>query len=85
MCADHHLPPAAAQLIAQQCRVDDFDLLQAQLAIPHIELVEHRVGEGHELTEHAPMAGTQFAATAPVSEPLLVVPGALASITAEQE
>ncbi|MNF64164.1 hypothetical protein D3C84_458880 [compost metagenome] len=83
--ADHHLPSAAAQLIAQQCRVDDFDLFQAQLAIPDIEFVEHGVGEGHELAEHSPMAGTQIAATAPISEPLLVVPGALASIAAEQE
>jgi len=83
--AHQHLPACAAQFIAQQRRVDDFDLLDAQLAVPHVEFVEHGIGEGHELAEHPPMSRTQFAAPAPVGEPLLVLPGALAGAASEQE
>ncbi|MCY1181437.1 hypothetical protein D9M73_219380 [compost metagenome] len=85
MRAHQHLPACAAQLIAQQRRVDDFDLFDAQLAVPYVEFVEHGIGESHELAEHSPVARAQFAATAPVGQALLVLPGAVSGAAAEQE
>ncbi|MNG01635.1 hypothetical protein D3C84_846250 [compost metagenome] len=85
VCAHQQLPAAATQLIAQQRRVDDFDLLDAQLAVPHVEFVEHRISEGHELTEYPPMGRAQFSASAPVGEALLVLPGTAAGAATEQE
>src|SRR3546814_12464247 len=80
-----HLPTAVAQMIAQQCRIDDFDLFQAQLAVPDVELVQQGVGKRHELPEHPPMAWTQLGAAAPVGQALLVLPGCLSGASAENE
>ncbi len=49
-----HLPASAAQLPAQAGRVVDFDILDAQLAVPHVKLVQQGLGKGHELTKDLP-------------------------------
>ncbi|MNF96097.1 hypothetical protein D3C84_788750 [compost metagenome] len=85
VCAHQHLAAVSAQLVAQQRRVDDFDLFDAQPAVPDIEFVEHGVGERHELAEHPPMARAQFVATAPVGQALLVLPGTVSGTAPEQE
>src|SRR5450830_2112833 len=80
-----HLPAFAAQLIAQPGRVDDLELLKAQLAVPYVELVQQRVGKGHELAEDLHAGWPQGALSAPVGQALLVVPGTLPGAAAEQE
>ncbi|MNM95730.1 hypothetical protein D3C81_1081860 [compost metagenome] len=85
VCAHQHLPAGTAQLVTQQRRVDDLDLFDAQLAVPYVEFVEHGIGESHELAEHSPVARAQFAATAPVGQALLVLPGTVSGAAAEQE
>ena len=80
-----HLPALATQLTAQLRRVVDLDLLQAQLAVPHVQLVEQRIGEGHELGKDCAVARQQVIAPAPLRQPLLVLPGAVACGAAEQE
>ena len=85
VCAYQHLPALAAQLPTHLRGVVDFDLFDAQLAVPHVELVEQGVGEGHELPEHTCVAGPQRSAPAPVGQALLVFPGTPACRAAEQE
>jgi hypothetical protein len=48
---------------------------EAQLAVPHVELVQQRVGEGHELAKHLPGWALASARRCPV-QALLVLPGA---------
>src|SRR5450830_1861278 len=79
------LPTFATQLAAQLRRVVDFDLLDAQLAVPHVELVQQRIGKRHELAEDFALGRAQFIAAAPLRQALLVLPGALARGAAEQE
>ncbi|MNZ98491.1 hypothetical protein D3C78_1177740 [compost metagenome] len=85
MRAHQHLSAGIAQMIAQQRRVDDFDLVDAQLAVPDVELVQQGVGKGHELPEHPPAGRAQLGTCAPVGQALLILPGGLASAAAENE
>ncbi|MNF85224.1 hypothetical protein D3C84_676120 [compost metagenome] len=80
-----HLSALGAQLAAQLPGVDDLDLLQAQLAVPYVELVQQGIGEGHELAEHPRVAGAQAGLPAPVGQALLVLPDTLPGTAAKHE
>jgi len=81
--AHQHLPAFAAQLIAQQGGVDDFDVFDLEAAVPYIEFVEQGISERHVLPEHPPAGRAQFVAPAPVGQPLLVEPAAAPGAGAE--
>ena len=83
--AYQHLPAFAAQLIAQQRGVNDFDVFDLETAIPYIELVEQGVGKRHELPEYPPASRAQLALLAPVGQALLVLPDAASCAAAEHK
>ena len=82
---DQHLPTALlVQLGAGVAWVDQGYLFQAELTVPHIELVEQGVGEAHKMAQHRQAAGLQFGAAAPVGQIALVLADAAPRLGAEQ-
>jgi hypothetical protein len=77
--------PARQHLRTHAVGIVQLHLLQAQLAVPHIQSVQQAMGEGHVLVEHAAQARAQVGVAAPCGQARLVLPRGLPRATAEDE